>query len=261
MNGRSLEFYLCGILLAVMKRSTIKLSNINLEYVTAGNGPDFLFLHGGSVSYRSYVNFIDTLAEHFTVWAPSVPGAGRSSRLSQSWQFSRYKEVVDSFITQFKIRPIIAGHSFGGAIAAVAKASFPDRFNELVLFSPAGIPHDKPSQAVQTVIMNKIKSLFFLKNWDANKDIFINLFFQLSSMRTISQLFTDLDITHKLQAVTDRTLLFWGSDDEILPIDQVKKVKEKIPQVQEYTITGPHSFLNMQAQKVSSILQKELLTA
>ncbi|MCA9383381.1 alpha/beta hydrolase, partial [Candidatus Dojkabacteria bacterium] len=126
-------------------RQTTKINNNKIEYIVKGSGDPLLFIHGGTVSYRTYLPFIDKLSEKFQVYALSLPGAGRSSSIPLRWNHLDYGHLVNSFVQEHEIKPIIAGHSYGGAVSVISKALYPESFEKVILFAPAGIPVKTPS--------------------------------------------------------------------------------------------------------------------
>src|SRR3984957_13822067 len=55
-----------------------KIDNVQLHYLTAGQGPAVLLLHGYTQTSRMWRPIIPVLAEKFTVIAPDLPGIGDS---------------------------------------------------------------------------------------------------------------------------------------------------------------------------------------
>ena len=47
-----------------------------------GDGPPLLLIHGLMTSSYSWRYVFEPLAEHYTVWAPDLPGAGRTDKVT-----------------------------------------------------------------------------------------------------------------------------------------------------------------------------------
>src|SRR6266404_3868926 len=58
---------------------TADIDGVKLHYLTAGDGPTVIFLHGFAETSRMWRPIIPLLAEKFTVIAPDLPGIGDSS--------------------------------------------------------------------------------------------------------------------------------------------------------------------------------------
>src|SRR6476659_3186991 len=58
---------------------TVTVDGVQLHYLTAGQGPAVILLHGFAETSRMWKPIIPVLAEKFTVVAPDLPGIGDSS--------------------------------------------------------------------------------------------------------------------------------------------------------------------------------------
>ncbi len=84
-----------------------------------GQGPDLILLHGASGNLREFDELSARLASRFRVIALDRPGLGHSEGLdladvglsAQARHLARAAELLGAF------RPLILGHSYGGAVA------------------------------------------------------------------------------------------------------------------------------------------------
>src|SRR6202166_3608868 len=60
------------------KSSAVKIDGKKIHYLTAGQGPALILLHGYTQTSRMWRPLIDKLKEKFTVIAPDLPGIGDS---------------------------------------------------------------------------------------------------------------------------------------------------------------------------------------
>ena len=58
---------------------TSKVEGVQLHYLTAGQGPVVILLHGYAETSRMWRPILPALAKHFQVIAPDLPGIGDSS--------------------------------------------------------------------------------------------------------------------------------------------------------------------------------------
>src|SRR5437868_9776829 len=58
---------------------TTKIDGMKLHYLTAGQGPPVILLHGYAETSRMWKPIMPLLAERFTVIAPDLPGIGDSA--------------------------------------------------------------------------------------------------------------------------------------------------------------------------------------
>jgi pimeloyl-ACP methyl ester carboxylesterase len=63
----------------------VMVDSVGIDYVIGGNGPTLVLLHGYPQSWYEWRHLMPVLAEHFTVIAPSLRGAGRSDAPPQGY--------------------------------------------------------------------------------------------------------------------------------------------------------------------------------
>ncbi|WP_284006525.1 alpha/beta fold hydrolase [Haloarcula pelagica] len=99
---------------------TVDGDDIDVHYRTGGDGPPLVFLHGigldaATVSWR---HALPALAGERTVYAPDLPGHGRSDKPDRAYTTEYYLETVTAFLDVLDItQPALAGLSMGGALA------------------------------------------------------------------------------------------------------------------------------------------------
>jgi len=112
---------------------------IELEVLRAGKGPPFLLLHGMR-NLDPQARFIELLAPHTEIIAPSHPGFGHSPRPAD---FESVYDLVHLYLDLIEALPheklTLVGFSFGGWLAAEIAATCSHRLNRLILVDPLGI--------------------------------------------------------------------------------------------------------------------------
>lgn len=122
-----------------MKREITAVGGVDLELHETGDGPPVLFLHSGQ-GFMPEAPYVDRLAKHYRLIAPSHPGFGHSSL--PDWMDSVddiahvYLELMDRLDLQ---RAKIIGCSIGGWIATELATKSPERLEKLILVAPVGI--------------------------------------------------------------------------------------------------------------------------
>lgn len=111
---------------------------LELEALRRGGGRPILIVHGANpVSPKA--PFIDLLAAHGAVVAPSHPGFGNSPRpddFDTMYDLIHlYRDVLDALPDKI----VVIGFSFGGWIAAELAAGGHPKLDRLVLVDPVGI--------------------------------------------------------------------------------------------------------------------------
>ncbi len=134
------------LLQALPPRRTVQAGDATVSYRDAGKGPVLLFLHGLLGSADSWAWQFRNLTSRYRVIAWDAPGYMGSSPADQ--QIDAFADRARAFIAALGLeRPIVIGHSMGGAVAA-RLAALPDApLSRLVLScSHAGYaePRDTP---------------------------------------------------------------------------------------------------------------------
>lgn len=120
--------------------SFITIMGNRIHYVEQGSGPDtILLIHGltGVVQNFGY-GLIDELAKTHRVIAIDRPGSGYSVRPdSASASLTVQADVVAGVIDALGLgRPLLVGHSLGGAVSLATALRHPDKVNGLALIAP-----------------------------------------------------------------------------------------------------------------------------
>ncbi len=113
-----------------------------IGYLSGGEGPPLLFIHGWAVTPFVYKSALDMAARTGNrVIAPFLPGFGPSESFGGRWpSSSEVSEWIETFLERSgEERPaVVVGHSLGGGIAASYAADFPGSIERLFLMSSVG---------------------------------------------------------------------------------------------------------------------------
>jgi len=111
-----------------------KVDTVQLHYLTAGEGPAVLLLHGYAETSRMWRPLIPKLAEKFTVIAPDLPGIGDSSIPSDKIDMISSAERIHSLMRSLGVgKARVVGHDIGLMVAYAYAAKFPDETEKLAL--------------------------------------------------------------------------------------------------------------------------------
>ena len=111
-----------------------EIDGVRLHYLTAGQGPAVILLHGFAQTSRMWRPIIPRLAERFTVIAPDLPGIGDSaippSGLDMKTSAARIHALARSLGVE-KAR--VVGHDIGLMVAYAYATQFPAETEKLVV--------------------------------------------------------------------------------------------------------------------------------
>jgi pimeloyl-ACP methyl ester carboxylesterase len=119
---------------------TISVHGRKISYLTAGEGPLLLLVHGMAGTARNWDAVIEPLALHSTVVAPDFPGHGESEPGGGDYSLgSLASGLRDLMISLGHERATLVGHSLGGGVALQFTYQFPEMVERLVLVSSGGL--------------------------------------------------------------------------------------------------------------------------
>ncbi|MBO6798421.1 alpha/beta hydrolase [Maricaulis sp.] len=140
-----------------------------IHYVEKGEGRPLLLIHGlgGNLHNFGYA-MIDRLAERYHVIAIDRPGCGHSERDNDELaRLPRQAEMIADFIRRKGIeKPLVIGHSLGGAISLRLAIDHPELVGGLAMLSPLTAVQESapavfgglfaPNSALRGIIANTI---------------------------------------------------------------------------------------------------------
>ncbi len=121
------------------------LGPVDVHVVEAGEGPPLLLVHGLMTTGYSWRYVMEPLARHFKVFAPDLPGAGRSSKpLAPSYGVHNLGTGLLEIQQALGITGCaVIGNSLGGTICAAAMAQAPAAMSRLLILHAPGFPEPR----------------------------------------------------------------------------------------------------------------------
>lgn len=234
------------------------------EYLTAGEGPPLLLLHGVGDSAYSWEWVIPSLARTHRIYAPSLPGFGGSAKPKIEYSPEFYTTFVTAFLDTLGLEQVsLVGNSLGGLVGIRLALAAPSRVKALVLVDSAGLGRGlNPLMRLQTLpgtakfLAPLGKTSIGAKIWAwafcgltlakpnrVKRDWFERLSQMaqdpgyleatVSALRNVGTLTGQHDheiMLDKLSRLTIPTLLIWGEQDRVLPVHHAKAAISRLPQ-------------------------------
>lgn len=116
----------------------------------APGAPDVVLVHGFVISSRYMVPLGRALAGAFRVWAPDLPGYGRSSKPTRAFRMEGLADLLAAWMDAVSLATAhLVGNSMGCQVAAAFAQRHPERVDRLVLIGPTTDRHARtvPRQA------------------------------------------------------------------------------------------------------------------
>jgi len=114
---------------------------MSITYVTAGQGPAVVFLHGLGADHQQWNLTMPAVVEGRQVVALDFPGHGKSTfKIGYPYSIRKNAEATLAVMDRLKIqRAVLVGNSMGGQTALYLAIHHPDRVRALALASPVGV--------------------------------------------------------------------------------------------------------------------------
>lgn len=117
---------------------TVSIGGDTIHYVDEADGPPILFVHGlGGQLHHFRHTLFPAIGTGFRLVALDRPGSGYSTRVSSGARISEQARLIAEFIAATGLeKPLLVGHSLGGAIALRVALDHPASISGLALISP-----------------------------------------------------------------------------------------------------------------------------
>jgi pimeloyl-ACP methyl ester carboxylesterase len=113
---------------------TTKIDGVELHYLTGGQGPTVILLHGYAETSRMWRPIIPVLAKKFRVIAPDLPGIGDSGIPADGLDMKSAATRIHTLVRSLGVEKArVVGHDIGLMVAYAYAAQFPTETEKLVL--------------------------------------------------------------------------------------------------------------------------------
>ena len=240
-----------------------------IAFTKRGSGPPILLVHGihaAAWSYEWHDN-VDSLSERNTVYTIDLLGFGRSDRPAIRYSARLYISLISDFVHQVIAEPcVLVATSLSGAYAIVLGARDPARFPAIVLIAPTGLVRlNKVSGAggeagrlavetpiVGTAMFNGLVSRRSIRYWLEKTysddtivtDDLVDIYYWTSHQRGARHAPAafisgnlNIDVRQALRRLTQPTILIWGEEGSIAPIEEFRGFRGVKPDIELAVLT------------------------
>lgn len=223
-------------------RSTLTVDGTQVEMFSGGSGPAVLFLHGagGNAGWQAWH---EELAKTYTVYVPSQPGFNGTERPEWVYTITDVAHFNRAMVQTMGLSQyILMGSSMGGWVAAEMAAMCHMDLRALILVDAAGI---KPEQGeIAEIFMVSTQTRLTQRFYDPTHVPHYERYTQPltpeqqvvehANRETASRLcwkpyLHNLSLPHYLHKVPTPTLVVWGRQDAIIPLECGEMYQRALP--------------------------------
>ncbi|MDO8655287.1 MAG: alpha/beta hydrolase [bacterium] len=256
----------------ILKEQNLQLQDIQVHYNEAGQGEALLILHGWGASSESWILLQRALSkEGFRVIAIDLPGFGRTNPPAVAWGVQEYANFVERFVSAIGLdKFFLLGHSFGGQIAISFTVEHQELVKKLILAAPPGIRRPPGAKEKLLAAFSKVLNVVLLAVPSQNlRDRFRAAAYRLirrrdyvkaeGVMREVMQRVIREDLFSIFSQIRVPTLIVWGDDDKLVPVQDAYALLREIPHSAVEIIPGAGHAPHLKTpEKLSQLVTKFL---
>lgn len=199
-----------------------------------------LILHGWGSNSERWQKVKELLEkEGIEVLIFDLPGFGKIFSPPNPWTRDDYIGWVFQKIKEKNWEKFnLLGHSFGGGLAVKIVANFSEKIEKLILLSPAIIQRKSIKTHLFYWIAFLGKKIFSLPRLKIFFPLAQKLIYKLadardyyladSTMKETMKIIAKENLEIFLEKIKTPTLIIWGEKDDVLPLEDAYKLKERI---------------------------------
>lgn len=204
--------------------------------------PIVVLVHGLGVSSRYMLPAARALAPHYRVYAPDLPGFGRSSKSRQALTVSELADALAAWMGRVGIgRAALIGNSMGCQIIADFALRYPARLTRAILLGPTMDPRARTArQQIWRLLIDSTREP------PAQPFVVIASYLRagpLRTWRTLQHALRD-PIEDKLPRMAVPTIVMRGSRDPIVPQEWAEEATRLLPRGRLVIVRGAAHTIN-----------------
>lgn len=231
----------------------IKWRNAEVHYTDEGSGFPVLMIHGFGGSYTNFNELAALMKDKYRVIRVDLPGFGLSDfpAVNENENYLQdYRDYIAFILDTLHLDSVyVIGNSMGGAATWMTAIDHPDKVRKIVLLDPAGYDSEKIAGNLMMFKFKSVRQMFnkgmpmFMSREGARRTFFkddsIPAEFILRNNRFTNR---DGNIAHMLNLATSNqfpdesligkvtrpTLIIWGKQDEIIPVEHAERFHQAI---------------------------------
>ena len=227
-----------------------------VHYLQKGAGAPLVVLHH-SISNHGWLPLYERLSEQFTVYVPDLPGFGESDRPDWARNVRDIAILIELWMDKLGLSATLAGFGFGGWVAAELSTMSQHRLAGLVLVGAAGI-RPREGMIVDQMVIDYVD---YVRSGFVDDAAFDEFFTEDPPRDTRMLLYGGREMTMRvtwkpwmfndalpvlLRGVHTPTLVIWGGEDAIIPIDCGRQYAELMPNATLHIVDNGGHFIDFE---------------
>lgn len=234
-------------------------NGVRLHYQEAGaeDAPPIILIHGFISSNSIWSHVLLPLARKgFRVIAPDLPGYGYSDKPADaSYTIAEQAQSVVGLMDRLGIKKaIIAGASYGGAVAATMALDYPDRVHQLVLIGAVTNDDAKRKLLLRVsclplvgdiatplflgsrwILRQRMQAMYRRMQKPINEKMVASRHHLLATANThramirTARAWSANRIEREASLIRHPTMILWGDLDDHFPLDNAFRLRDAIP--------------------------------
>jgi pimeloyl-ACP methyl ester carboxylesterase len=238
--------------------SFVSVDGMQVHYRDEGNSSDSIpvvLIHGTGSSLHTFEGWTGRLRENYRVITMDLPGYGLTGPFpSRDYSIDSYVEFLKQFLSAIGVEQcVLGGNSLGGDITWNFTAKYPEKVDKLILINSAGYPYESKSRPIafklaevpvikhffkfitpRFVVKRSVENVY--TNPDKITESLVDRYYELTLRKGNRQAFVDrfgvekdLDAHDKITTIQQRTLVLWGDQDRLIPVEIAQRFHQDLP--------------------------------
>jgi pimeloyl-ACP methyl ester carboxylesterase len=239
--------------LSGVRSAHVQAGPYRLRYLEAGSGPPLVLVHGlGSNAAQDWGRLIAPLGRSLHVYAPDLPGFGRSERPGTAdYSIPMQVDAVRAFMQALGLgRARVAGISMGGWIVSRLAGEHPAMVERLVVVAAAGMRPERTEIPVEVLLPRDEDGVRRLvaavRNHAPAPPSFVArdiLAHRLEEEWIIRRALTSMGagrdwLDGTLSRADMPVLIVWGHEDRLIPVRHAPRLQAEFPRATLEVLDG-----------------------
>jgi branched-chain amino acid transport system permease protein len=218
----------------------VQIDNVKIFYETKGNGMPVIYVHGNFASSKWFEDVMKI--DGMKTYALDLPNFGNSESIN-SISIESYAQYLWKFIESLKIsRPLLVGHSLGGAVTLKCVIDHPNAFSGLILVDPAPADGLKTAENLYPILESfkdhpellefSLANTMPTRKEKAKALIEDALKMNQKAFSGNARALEEYDYSQNLKDIKIPVKILWGSLDPIVSRESLEKMAKMIPNCQ-----------------------------